>query len=67
MRDKTGPKRPYQGFSDRKLLKTYLASKEYSLASGTPLTFEGCLQADELEYRRYNVNDIEDIKQRLQK
>jgi hypothetical protein len=59
--------RPYQRFPDRKLLKLFVASKEYAEATGSSLTSEGFMQADELTCRHYNVADIEDLRRRLEK
>ena len=58
---------PYQRMADRKLLKFYVAACEDAAETNTALSSEGSLQADELEARGYNIDDLADLKQRLQK
>jgi hypothetical protein len=58
---------PYQRMADRKLLKLYVAACEYAAETNTVLSAEGSHQADELKERGYNVEDLSDLKSRLQK
>ena len=58
---------PFRRMPDRRLLKTYVASCEYSTEAGTALSSEGFMQADELVARGYNVKDLDDLKKRLEK